>query len=266
MNFNKPKILFIDFTSFYGGGQKFILTASKLLNYNFYFAITSNKLYSNLDAEKSIIISNKIIDIFSSIRKINKLILANNIKFIILNGNRPIYFSFLISKKTFKIAYKHTSNNAFTNIISRIFGPILLNINYFFCSKIVLLYKNSKNEVYFNKSKINIIPNPIEIERFYKKNKIKVNNLPLQILTISRLDKNKGIDWLINAYHSIKLNTNLNVELTIAGDGPERVNLEKYILEKNIFGINFVGFVEDVSVLLEKADIFIFKRKIRIII
>lgn len=262
MKKTKTKILFIDFTSFYGGGQKFILTASKLLNnqFDFFYTISSEKLFLELNTKNSILISNKIFYSIESIRIINKFIIKNNIEFVILNGNRPIYFSFLITNKAIKIAYKHTSNNAYINNVSKFFGPIFLNFNYLFCSKIVLLYQNSIKEVYFNKYKVKVIPNPIENEVFCQKNTSTLNST-IKLLTISRLDPNKGIYWLLNAYKILKNSSLLKFELIIAGDGPESEKLSKYIQDNKIKDVNLIGFIEDVTVLLESADIFILPSK-----
>ena len=77
-----------------------------------------------------------------------------------------------------------------------------------------LAYKTSR------KKKIDIIYNGIDLERYTSKSDIKMS--PRQIIAVGRLSKIKGFDLLIQAVAAIKT----PCQLVIAGDGPEKENLE----------------------------------------
>jgi len=81
----------------------------------------------------------------------------------------------------------------------------------------------------------------------------------VRILFLSRLDKEKGLPESINAYRVLR-ERRPDIELIIAGEGPEKRAAEQLVAEKNIEGVRFVGYVEGDakrSVYLA-ADIFIF--------
>lgn len=77
-----------------------------------------------------------------------------------------------------------------------------------------LAYKTSR------KKKIDIIHNGIDLKRYSDKSDIKM--MPPQIIAVGRLNKIKGFDLLIQAVAGIKS----PCQLVIAGDGPEKENLE----------------------------------------
>lgn len=87
-------------------------------------------------------------------------------------------------------------------------------------------------------------------------NKIVVYHLPLKmkklntvtkqknkIIAVGRLDRKKGVDYLINACAKLKEN-NIYFSLTLVGDGPERKNLENLAVVKGISDqISFLGHI-----------------------
>ena len=77
-----------------------------------------------------------------------------------------------------------------------------------------LAYKTSR------KKKIDLIYNGIDLERYTNKSDIKIS--PKQIIAVGRLSKIKGFDLLIQAVAGLKM----PCQLVIAGDGPEKENLE----------------------------------------
>lgn len=76
------------------------------------------------------------------------------------------------------------------------------------------------------------------------------------IATVCRLAPEKGIDYLIKAFKKVA-EQNPNVELQIAGQGPEKTDLErltkKLDLQKQV---KFLGFIKSVPDFLNKIDIF----------
>lgn len=77
-----------------------------------------------------------------------------------------------------------------------------------------LAYKTSR------KKKIDIIYNGIDLKRYTGNYDVKIT--PAQIIAVGRLNKMKGFDLLIQAVAGIKT----QCQLVIAGDGPEKENLE----------------------------------------
>lgn len=72
----------------------------------------------------------------------------------------------------------------------------------------------------YRKKKIDLIYNGIDLERYTNKSDIKMT--PMQIIAVGRLNKIKGFDLLIQAVAGLKV----PCQLVIAGDGPEKENLE----------------------------------------
>lgn len=91
---------------------------------------------------------------------------------------------------------------------------------------------------------IYIIPNGIEIAKFNKKDFFAPPKNPKTILYIGRLEKRKAVRYLIEAFAMLH-QFHKQYNLIIAGDGPERENLEEMVKEQNIRGVTFTGFVED---------------------
>ena len=100
-----------------------------------------------------------------------------------------------------------------------------------------------KKEYQIKKSKTAVIPNGVNLSYFEPLKNIKKESKGL--IFVGRLDKRKGIDWLIEAVPLIKRKIP-RVKLFVAGGGKFRNELEKEVvnhkLEKNIV---FLGFIRD---------------------
>ncbi len=82
----------------------------------------------------------------------------------------------------------------------------------------------------------------------------------LNILTVCRLVEKKGVDALIRAMARFSQTNQRFWRLTVAGDGPERQNLQRLAAELGLTDrIQFLGSVENeqVQTLLASADIFV---------
>jgi len=159
-----------------------------------------------------------------------------------------------------KVATFHTAwnNDSILNIVNP-FLPLLKEIfsSYFkgviFVSKIV-----KRRWQYLCKRSViqKIIHNGIDRTFFRpaKKAKGKIMNL----LFVGRLVKRKGLIYLLKTLNKI-VKDNPNIRLTIVGDGPEKLESEKYVKENNLNKyVRFVGEIlgkERINY-YQEADIF----------
>lgn len=102
---------------------------------------------------------------------------------------------------------------------------------------------------------VTLIPNAIDIDKYEPKKPLKKD--PNLIVYIGRLEKRKGVKYLLPAFKNLQAD-NPNVVLKIAGDGPERDKLEDYVTSNGLQNVEFLGFVDEaVKIdLLQKAAIY----------
>lgn len=103
------------------------------------------------------------------------------------------------------------------------------------------------------------IPNVIPIDEINQVESVKKKDVSIiRICNVANLNKNKRHDRLIKAFHSVLSKFN-NLELQIAGDGPERLNLKTLVKELNIEDkVFFHGSISrnEVFKLMKSCDIF----------
>jgi phosphatidylinositol alpha-mannosyltransferase len=106
------------------------------------------------------------------------------------------------------------------------------------------------------RSKVEIIPNGIDLTKYQPRPQTKTNPRRT-ILYIGRLEKRKGLKYLIQAF-SVLTEQDKNVQLIIVGDGPDRLKLEDLIRINNIPRVQFLGYVSEKQKynLLNSADLF----------
>lgn len=104
---------------------------------------------------------------------------------------------------------------------------------------------------------VSIIPNGIDLHHFHAPRN-RTENAVKTILYIGRLEKRKGVSFLIDAF-AILHSHQPTIKLVIAGDGVNRVKLENQVetlgLEQHV---SFLGFVTETQKkkLLHDADLF----------
>lgn len=100
---------------------------------------------------------------------------------------------------------------------------------------------------------VEIIPNAIDVKDF----KSIVRKPTRSILYIGRLEKRKGVKYLIQAYAELSKYID-NIELIIAGDGPDREKLEELTEELELQNVKFLGYITDIHKrkLLSAAGVF----------
>jgi phosphatidylinositol alpha-mannosyltransferase len=103
---------------------------------------------------------------------------------------------------------------------------------------------------------ITIIPNGIDLHKYSDK-PADIDELPRTVLFIGRLERRKGVKYLLQAYQLLAQD-NPNIRLVIAGDGPDREKLELLAEDLQLPNVSFLGYVsEDLKLeLLAEADIF----------
>ncbi len=103
------------------------------------------------------------------------------------------------------------------------------------------------------KSKLVCINNPID----WNTNLTLSKKGKFSIVWIGRLTEQKGIDRLNKIlFHLKKLDCYQNIEIIIAGDGELKSEVE--LLEKSYKVVRYIGFIEDVQGLYNKADLSLF--------
>ena len=121
--------------------------------------------------------------------------------------------------------------------------------------------KNASADFIGVKNKITVIPNGINTINFLEKSEARKKILPNQKTldgefwfgTIAELHKNKGLNFAIEA-----LDKNLPAVLVIVGEGEERKNLERLILERELQEKVFlVGQIDNPATLLKAFDVFL---------
>ncbi len=106
---------------------------------------------------------------------------------------------------------------------------------------------------------ITIIPNGINLDTYHKpaKRTAKAKKGPKTILYIGRLEGRKGVKYLLQAYRLLTQERD-DVQLIIAGDGPDREKLELLAEDLKLPNVNFLGYIsQELKVeLLGQADIY----------
>ena len=110
---------------------------------------------------------------------------------------------------------------------------------------------------YGPKREIDIVPNGIRIKDYVPKKIKKSHGLKKNIVAIGRLEKRKGVKYLLKAYALLR-ETYPDITLTIAGDGGLRESLEEYVSKNSIPDVTFLGFVSDEEKvrLMRQADVY----------
>lgn len=104
---------------------------------------------------------------------------------------------------------------------------------------------------------ITIIPNGIDLKRFKPAKQAKTPSDRKTLLYISRIEKRKGLKYLLEAYNELA-KEHEDVQLIVAGDGPDREKLEAMVQAMMIPNVTFLGYVSDEvkMELLQNADLF----------
>ena len=105
---------------------------------------------------------------------------------------------------------------------------------------------------------IRYIPNGINIDTFESQPRLALKHPKIKtILFIGRLEGRKGVKYLLRAYQELAARRK-DVQLYIAGSGPDEEKLRMYVKENDIPRVTFLGFITDQDKIhhLHRADVF----------
>jgi len=106
------------------------------------------------------------------------------------------------------------------------------------------------------KKPIEIIPNGIDLGVYHNLKKVE-HQTGKNILYVGRLETRKGVKYLLKAF-AILSSKYPDVNLIIAGDGPNRDKLKQLSSELGLKNVSFLGYIDDEKKLelLSHADLF----------
>jgi phosphatidylinositol alpha-mannosyltransferase len=105
---------------------------------------------------------------------------------------------------------------------------------------------------------VEIIPNGINIKKYSQRPSTAVRHPHMKtIFYVGRLEDRKGLRYLLRAFNEICAHRD-DVQLLIAGSGPDENKLREYVAELKIPRVTFLGFVSDEEKIhqLHRADVF----------
>lgn len=259
----KKRILFIDISDEFGGGEVYLDSLVQLLeDHAELFALCALPAISNRLSRHNIRVLH--FPLMSGILKGPRFILAalvlpaillcHRIDTIHINGSAEsllLPVARLCGRRavstrhlTFDVETKH-----WWQAPGRFAGRFLYRTCAKFASMIVCVSASVGNEVrtLVNPNRVVVIPN--WLPKFPDISSVPANRTELQVLCVSRLIEYKGLQLVINAIRGLS-----NVRLTIVGDGSYRAVLEDLARDVNV---SFVGFQPDSAPYYDHADIFI---------
>ena len=133
----------------------------------------------------------------------------------------------------------------------------LRNLLYFIVAdKVTLLTERDiSNYPFWLRDKLEVLPNPLGVDgRWYNRPEKKAENT-INLLFVGSLIRQKGIDRLCRIIGKI---SHENWQLDVCGDGELRVDLERFILEKNLLGRVYLhGNITNIVDFYKNADLFV---------
>jgi len=251
------KILFIISSLNSGGAERVVsllanyfiknhqVTIATFSNNEPFYTLDKNIVHKKLDLLKnSTTTFDKIKNIFYRIKSLKMFFKQENPDIVISFMTHTNILSIIASKlNNQKIIISERTvydfyNSNILNLIRKCIYP--------FANTLITQTKADKENYKFLNN-VEVIYNPISfIDCDIKKENI--------ILAVGRLDKQKGFDTLIDVFNQI----DTNWQLIIAGDGKEKVNLEKLIYKNNI---KLIGNQKDIFKWYEKSSIFVLSSK-----
>ncbi|MDQ5885678.1 MAG: hypothetical protein QG628_75 [Patescibacteria group bacterium] len=194
--------------------------------------------------------------------KIDQLFAAE--KFDILHVHEPgvpvLAAQLLGRSKTVNVATMHATLPG--GVVSKSFEKIMTPFAKYLAPRIdaitaVSTVARQTALAYVPGAKIELVPNGINLAAYTPTKNIRKTTKQKSIVYIGRLEKRKGVRYLLDAYALLR-KTQSDVHLIIAGDGKLRAGLEARVQKFEIPDVTFLGFIsEDKKIeLLRNADLY----------
>lgn len=102
---------------------------------------------------------------------------------------------------------------------------------------------------------ITIIPNGVQVDKFAVSGKN--TRKPQSILYVGRLEKRKGVKYLLKAFQLLQTEMP-DAQLILAGDGPDANKLKQFVETKQIKNVRFLGYISETKKLslMSEASLF----------
>lgn len=149
------------------------------------------------------------------------------------------------------------SDAMMSRAILRVVAPYLKSVSVYLHELTAVSPAGAEYAAGMTDQPITIIPNGIDLQKYRPARTAKRRTGPKTILFVGRLERRKGVQYLLRAYGQLAQD-NPDVKLVIAGDGPERERLELMAEDLHLPNVSFLGFVsEDLKLqLLGEASLF----------
>ena len=183
-------------------------------------------------------------------------------KFDILHFHEPwipmLSLQILQRSKSVNVATFHAKipETLMSRTITRVVTPYLKSVLKYLDSMTAVSDSAAEYVTSLTDEPVTIIPNGIDLSKYiFKPDKGQSNDKT--ILYIGRLEKRKGVKYLLQAFQLLSQDDG-NLKLVIAGDGPDRKKLELLAQELKLANVSFLGYVnEELKLeLLAQADLF----------
>lgn len=149
--------------------------------------------------------------------------------------------------------HAHIPDSVMTKVIERVITPYTKSILRSFDALTAVSEPAAEYARSLTSQPIHIIPNGIDTAK-YRPGRVEKRANKI-ILHIGRLEKRKGVKYLIDAFARLD---DSHSELIIAGDGPDRRKLESRAISLGLSNVKFLGFVSENKKiqLLREASVF----------
>ena len=263
----KFKCLFISRTLHGGGAERFISTFTNYLadcGYEVYLLLyekTESDYYSSDKVKKTILPNEtlslkgkmlRVIDVYKAISNINPDVIIPFVDTVVICA---FIVNCILNKKfiyTIRVSpwQQKKVGNRFSNLMRTIIA---------YKADAIMLQTAEQGEFFpkgYEKREY-VVPNPIP-ERYREIEKTEYRDVFRRIVLTARLEKQKNIPLLINAFDEVIKRKNNGMELYIYGEGTEKDNIQALINSLKINNVcHLMGRNNEVETVLKNADLFI---------
>jgi len=207
------------------------------------------------DAQKSIPL------IFGDKEKIKMVLKKEKPQIVHIQGfPGPLSLAVLSYSDSVNVMTYHIFNDSMINeLLGKTLVPFWKKINDRLSGKIAISKVAAKDAEKFFSGIYVIIPIGVDLNRFKPTAKKihKFEDGKINILFLGRLDKRKGLNYLLEAYQRL-FPLQPKIRLIIVGNGPQKKEAEKFVSENKLKNVSFVGAVSRAKLpsYYASADIF----------